>query len=78
MAIQPERPEGTPETDTVDASINARLTRHLMENAAKRQDAPASPERPSLGMRLLVGSGIAFLMSIVGLYSLLDRKQRYL
>lgn len=62
---------------SVDASINARLNRHLMDNAVK---APVEDEESSPGLwaRMMTAGGIAFLMSVIGLFSLMDRKQRFL
>ncbi|HWU64470.1 MAG TPA: hypothetical protein VN112_20825 [Ensifer sp.] len=79
LAIQPEKPEKGSKIDDVDASINARLTRHLMDNAAKSTDA-AQAQAASMGFteRLLVVGGTAFLMSILGLFSLLDIRKRFL
>ncbi|HZG30055.1 MAG TPA: hypothetical protein VE079_16500 [Ensifer sp.] len=79
MAIQPERHEGESKVDAVDAAINARLTRHLIDNALKESDVTAEPPQATgLGERLLVASGLAFLMSVLGLYSVLDRRRRFL
>ncbi|MCD2173516.1 hypothetical protein [Rhizobium sp. C4] len=79
MGIQPEKAENRPETDDVDASINARLTRHLMENAV-RPDEASKPAAAAMGLgeRVVVAGGTAFLMSILGLFSLLDLRKRFL
>lgn len=79
MAIQPEKPENGSKIDDIDASINARLTRHLMDNAARPGDA-AQAQAPAMKMneRLLVAGGTAFLMAVLGLFSLLDIRKRFL
>ncbi|MCD2178080.1 hypothetical protein [Rhizobium sp. C1] len=79
MAFQPERPEGDPKDDSVDVAINARLTRHLMGHATRdAETVPADNTRETFGARLLTMSGIAFLMSILGIFYLVDRRQRLL
>lgn len=78
MVIQPKRPESGSEVDTVDASINARLTRHLMDNAAKSGDAPQAQASVGLGERIIVAGGTAFLMAVLGLFSILDIRKRFL
>ena len=79
LAIQPEKPDNGSKIDDVDSSINARLTRHLMDNAARDNQAPQSKAGAmGLGERLLVVGGTAFLMSILGLFSLLDLRKRFL
>lgn len=79
MAINPEKPQNEPQIDQVDASINARLTSHLMENAVKPDNAVA-PRDAAMGIRerVIVAGGTAFLMSILGLFSLLDLRKRFL
>jgi hypothetical protein len=65
--------------NSVDAAINARLTRHLMENAGRPPvEVQAEQSQPGLWARLVTNSGIAFLMATLGVFSLLDRKQRVL
>ena len=78
MAIQPEKPETGSKIDDVDASINARLTRHLMDNATKPGDAPQAKASMGFGERLLVVGGTAFLMTVLGLFSILDIRKRFL
>lgn len=79
MAIQPEKPEIGSKIDDVDASINARLTRHLMDNAARPSGEP-KPQATAIGIgeRMLVIGGTAFLMSVLGLFSLFDLRKRFL
>jgi hypothetical protein len=78
LAIQPERPESGSKIDDIDASVNARLTRHLMDNATKPADAPRAQTAMGFGERLLVAGGTAFLMTVLGLFSLLDIRKRFL
>lgn len=79
LAINPDKTQNESKIDDVDASINARLTRHLMDNAVKPDDAVA-PRVAAMGFqeRLLVAGGTAFLMSILGLFSLFDLRKRFL
>lgn len=79
MAIQPERPEPEARNDDIDASINARLTSHLMEHAARPGEAVLGQSGAmDLRERLLVTGGMAFLASILGLFSILDIRKRFL
>lgn len=79
LAIQPERPEAGIKRDDVDASINARLTRHLMDHAARPGDAVAvDAGAMSLRERVIVTGGMVFLASILGLFSILDIRKRFL
>lgn len=79
MSIQPEKPENGSNVDGVDSSINARLTRHLLDNAVRDHQAPqAKATVMGLGERVLVVGGTAFLVSVLGLFSLLDFRKRFL
>ena len=79
MAIQPEKRESGSKSDNVDASINARLTRHLMNNAVSADQVPqAKAATMGTAERLLVVSGTAFLMFVLGLFSLLDLRKHFL
>lgn len=61
--------------NSVDAAINARLTRHLLDGAIKldAQNAQAV-DKSGFWTRLATTGGIAFLMSILGLFSLFDKR----
>jgi hypothetical protein len=79
LVIKPDRPESDHVDGAIDASINARLTQHLMDNAARPAEVEfQDSRREGLRSRILTATGLAFLMSVLGLYSYFDRKQRVL
>ena len=79
MVIKPDRTESDAADGDIDVSINARLTQHLMDNAARPAEVEfQDTRREGLRTRILTATGLAFLMSVLGIYSYFDRKQRVL
>jgi hypothetical protein len=65
--------------NSIDSAVNARLTRHLMDNAVRPPvEAPQEQAEAGLWSRMVTNSGIAFLMATLRIFSLLDRQQRVL